>query len=316
MNAAKKESTMSRHFINKIAKRPGNRLAMTSALALASLAGMNRMASANPVSLGNGNSLVTINPISSGTTTQDGVTTYDVNGVNQIKQQWFWLRVGGSGPGYDLGSAQLPLTADVAFSTVGSLTENNYASFTYTGKDLSVTLSYLLSGGTGTSNQSDLSTSIRITNTGQTTQTFNEADLSDFTLGQPNATRGVTITDRNTGLQTSPSGGREETIVAMQPSEAAAGDFTALENDLNNGAFPLTNSSSASSSNSAYAFESDVTLAPGSSLVIGTDQELETVAVPEPTSAAALAGLGGIFLMRPRRRDEDSDPRVAHVAGA
>jgi hypothetical protein len=48
------------------------------------------------------------------------------------------------------------------------------------------------------------------------------------------------------------------------------------------------------------------------------DQQIQGpgVPIPEPKSGAALVAASGLVLMRPRRRDNDADPRMAHVAGA
>ena len=105
------------------------------------------------------------------------------------------------------------------------------------------------------------------------------------------------------------------TIVSPHATEYQAGTYPSLLNSLNNTTSTTLNDSTvASNTNAEWGLEWDATIQPGQSLVISFDEQIS--AIPEPSAGMAFIGLGGLFLMRPRRRDEDPDGRSVTVAEA
>jgi hypothetical protein len=81
------------------------------------------------------------------------------------------------------------------------------------------------------------------------------------------------------------------------------------------------NDSKTATGDTEWAFEwtANLPMCSGSYTLTG-DQDIcgSTVSVPEPVGGSlALLGIGGMFLSRPRRRDEDADQRdMVQVGGA
>src|SRR5205085_9273901 len=72
---------------------------------LAGLIGQNN-AQAATGNLSDGNSSISLDLSSSA-----GMNSWLVNGVNQVQQQWFWFRVGNSGPEADISTISAPVTS-------------------------------------------------------------------------------------------------------------------------------------------------------------------------------------------------------------
>jgi len=226
--------------------------------------------------------------------TQQGVYNWSVDGVNQLAQQWFWYRVGSAGP-------------ESSIDTISAASETssgaNKATLTYANSTISVKTAYsLLAPGNGTAT---LSEQITLMNTSGASQVFHFFQYSDFDLG--GVTGGQSVQFYNNGsssyyevIQTGASGSTTETANApgASTSEVQAGtDGTLL--GLLNDASPTTlnNTLFAGPGNANYAYEWDVTLAPGTSLLIS-----KLMAVPEPSSMALIAsGVLALAWLRRRR---------------
>ncbi len=129
-------------------------------------------ARAGTISLTSGNSVVTLDPNSPG-----GVSGWSVDGVNQLFQQWFWYRIGNSGPQYSIDTLGLSSSSQVTPSQ---------ASVTYSGSNgLTVQVTYLLMGGAYLSGAADLGESIAITNSSGASQDVHFYQYSNFTLDTP-----------------------------------------------------------------------------------------------------------------------------------
>jgi hypothetical protein len=290
---------------------------LAAAAAVASLLGAAAMpASASPFTLTNGNSSVTVDPANS-----DGMYNWTVDNVDQLNAgvttpntgQWFWYRIGSSGAQTPISS--LNLLSTTLLSTSGG-TNDNWANITYAdvARSFQLSVTFQLSGGQAHSGSSDLSETYEITNTSSSTENFHFFDYTNLTLGGKAGGQNLTLSGLNTATQ-SAAGELSQTVVSGKANEYEANTFSTLLTALN-GTDGLTLSGATSETNAdpEYAFEWDPTLAPGQSYLITEDKEIQ--AVPEPTSALALLGMGGIFFTRPRRRDEDPDPRTAQVAEA
>src|SRR5450759_3648143 len=83
----------------------------------------------------NMNSSVTVDPLS-----QAGMNNWTVDGVNQMYQQWFWYRIGATGPESAINTIQ---AAPTIASASGRVIETEYINAT-----LTVDVLYTLTGGT------------------------------------------------------------------------------------------------------------------------------------------------------------------------
>jgi len=302
-------------------KNKGKSILLAAAATVASILGAAAApAHAAPITLQDYNSSVIINPT---TPSPSGVTNWTVDGVNQFNNpngnnpsgtgEWFWFAVNGGAPmnlnTLALNGSPAPINIDGHPGATG-----NYVSTSYgTSSPLTVGVSYDLSGGTTGSKVSDLSETATIHNGGSTAVTLQFFEYSAFTMGG-SGTQDLTITGGNEATQENPSDFMvSQTVVSPKPTFFQADTAANLLAELGSASnIHLDDQASETNLNAAWAFEWDVTLNPGATFAIGIDKNIR--AVPEPTATVALFGLGGLFLTRPRRRDEDPDPRTAQVA--
>ena len=102
---------------------------------------------ATTVTMSDSNSTVLVNPDGS-----NGVFNWTVDGVNQLKKEWYWFRLAGAGAQTRLDTLPVTYTAPTP----------NLLRATYSGTGFSIQLLLSLSGGTPGSGNSDLSGSIKI----------------------------------------------------------------------------------------------------------------------------------------------------------
>src|ERR1700724_3769805 len=96
---------------------------------------------ASPVHLTDKNSSATIDP-----SLQSGMSNWTVNGVNQLAQQWFWFRLGSTGPESSINT--LPLLSATASDTNGNgLNDTLFLSYGSTSA-LQIDVTYSLQGTT------------------------------------------------------------------------------------------------------------------------------------------------------------------------
>ena len=248
-----------------------------------------------------------------------GLNTWQVEGVDQVSQQWFWYRVGsqsrefrldGTGPLAYTGAASADLDGD----TQHDFLLVNYADTetNVTPEMFSVQLRYILTGGSTGSRWSDLTEVVRIQNTGQSPLDLRFFQYVDFDLNNTAGNDSVVIsgTPPNTARQTDPVMQISETVVTPPPSHWEANVFSAtrtalddLDADtLGDLSGPLLNQ------DATWAFEWDWTgptaLAPGNTVLISKDKSIRPgdPIVPEP-STLVLAGISALGLcLRARRR--------------
>jgi hypothetical protein len=267
-----------------------------TALAAGMLASLVWLASGVPacagtISLIDGNSDVTLDPSSPA-----GVSGWTVDGVNQLFQQWFWYRIGDSGPQFSIDSLGLSSSSQVTQSQ---------ASVTYSGSNgLSIKVTYLLTGGAPNSGSADLGESIAITNNSATSQDVHFYQYSNFTLDTPTTSSSaamdtVQFQNSNAVDQTNGSETLAETVITPKPNYRETGFVPVLLNEISNDpAYQLDevndNSSDAAKGpgDVSWAYEWDRTIAPGSTFIISKDKGLSGVVplgTPEPSSIVLLA---------------------------
>jgi len=214
------------------------------------------------------------------------LTNWQVNGVNQLHQQWFYYSVG-SGP---VNSIDTIGTFSSQYQNFGNSPFLNQA---FSNSTVFVTTDYTLQSQPVGAPTAKLSTLIGLQNLSGTTQTFHFYIYSDFWLNsiignqnvQLSALQPYQATQTGNGGQliatiTGISGGTADSV------EEIAGISDGLQFGLENGN-PAPNfsggSHSAGPGNVDFAYEVDATLASGTAISFN---ELESV--PEPSTMALI----------------------------
>lgn len=234
---------------------------------------------------------------------QPGVYDWILGGQNHLTSQWFWYRVGSSGPETPLNSSSLNMAVSIATADQLQVT------YTEPTGVFDITLNLTL---TGAAPAADIEELITITNT----QEVGDLEISffqyvDFQLGGTPNNDTATITTVS-GLPVVASAGQEdgtvmsETVLFPSPSYYEANDAATLlgkltDGDADNLAVQLTPTSPNSTfgpGDAAWALQWDLLIPAGQSVEIYKDKYLE---VPEPASLA-LVGLGAMLMIGGRRR--------------
>jgi len=242
---------------------------------------------ATTVTLRDGNSVARIDPMSSA-----GVFDWEVDGTDQLFQEWFWIRVNGVDNrefGIDTYFSS-QATSDVDGNGVD---DTLFSTFSRSGY-FDASLTHVLTGGMPGSGTSDLAEILRLTNTSNQTLTFSLFEYSDFDLGGtsgddtgvfPNANL-FKQTDGSSGFQVEissvPSANRRE----IAPFSDILDDLT--DSDIDN----LSNSPPLGvpfgPADVTAALQWNITLGAGDSFLLSKNK---LVTVPEPASLAMM-GLG------------------------
>jgi PEP-CTERM motif-containing protein len=250
-------------------------------------------ADAQIITLVDNNSVAQINVGSS-----SGMFNWNVDGQNQLAQQWFWYRVGALGPEQAINSISAP-----ALTTPNARTL--YTS--YNNGAIGVEVDYQLTGFSPGSGLSDVQETITINNRTQSLLDFHFFQYSDFDLNGTPGGDTVQLGKNLHGLfneadQTKGSSSLSETVVTPGANHGEAGLFNTTLVKLNDANPDILNDNAGPMTGDAtWAFEWDFTIAPGSSVGISKDKYLSIGVVPEP-SVLALISLGLIAFGLRRRR--------------
>jgi hypothetical protein len=253
-------------------------------------------ANAADITIANKNSSLDVNTNAAG-----GVINWNVDGVDYLKNQWFYYRVGSGGPEAPLQS--INSSPSVAITSLSSFARLN---LTYSNANYSVLTSLRLTGNTAGSGQSQLNEDITVSNLSGSPLDFHFFQYSDFDLFGTSSGQSVQFFQNSANNQyykaVQTDGTRtvtetvNSTIFPIGHFEAAL--FNTTLSSLTDGASTTLNDvASAGVGDVTFSYQWDVTLAPGASFQLSKLIEI----VPEPSSMAILA-LAGISMVIYRRR--------------
>jgi hypothetical protein len=222
---------------------------------------------------------------------------------NQLNRQWFWYRVGTSGPERSIDTIGAPVISGL---TPGTLTSTYYDGL----NRFNVGVTYSLVGGAFASGTADITEQIAIHNTSGGILDFHFFQYSDFDIaGTPGGDTAFLSTSPFTGRinQADQFSGANLVEVVNTPN-ANHGEADVVPNTL----IKLTDASATTLDDSkvgvlvsgdvAWGVQWDVSMGVGGSLLISKDKHLTVEFVPEPGTMALLGlGFGGLLFARKRK---------------
>ena len=222
-----------------------------------------------PFALTNANSVVQVDP-----TSQRGLYAWNVSGVSQLNQKWFWISV---------GSNTAPVSFDALSQPLGlTPPSSNSASIIYSAPGFNAILGLNLTGGVAGSYASALAQTVTIQNTTNKSLALHLYAYSDFDLaGNPDDDA---ISSLSTNAVTQQ--GKGMTVIESVQNHAAneweAGWYDFILEDLTEGTpILLTDDVTPSDpGDQTFAFEWDATLTAGQSLQINLTDNLQLSPVP------------------------------------
>jgi PEP-CTERM motif len=248
---------------------------------------------AAPFTLTDKNSSATIDPGS-----QSGMFNWTVNNINQLAQQWFWYRVGSTGPESSINT--LPMLSATASDTNGNgLNDTLFLSYGST-SGLEINVTYSLQGTLAAG--SSIGETINITNNSTSTLDLHFFQYSHFTLGNVAGAETETLLNPNTVRVVGTGNLFSETVVTRAPDHYELALNPTTINKLND-ANPTTLSdgpTTAGPGDATWAFQWDQTLNPGDTLTISKDKTLQLVPEPGTLTLVSVGLLGGLVFLRKR----------------
>ena len=259
-----------------------NRLTAVLALVVGVALMATSAANAGIFTLTDANSTATID-----TTSQMGISGWVVDGIDHSYQQWFWYRIGATGPESSIDTLGIVLegTSDTNFD---GFHETLYTKLADANTQVEVT--YILTGGVAGTGISDIAEVIEIQNTSGGAQDYSFFQYVDFDLGLNFMDDCVQVMNPNTVMQWNGSSVITESVVTPSPAHHEVDVFANTRNHLNDGSTSTLNDFGGplGPNDVTWAFQWDFTLADGASFLISKDKNMR---IPAP-GALLLAALG------------------------
>lgn len=246
------------------------------------------VASTHAITLSDANSTAVFDP-----TTQAGQQNWVVDGVNQLKQQWFWYRIDGN-PEQSIDTISPPVVNQPGPDQFDSTYANNL---------IRIKTGYTLIGGAPGSGSSTLNEQVRITNLTGTAMPVSFFQYVDLDLGGTPADNSAFFDAPNfqTVHQTDIGSTVSESVVTDLGATSTFQEVNFFPNTLaklNNGVADNLNNNRGplGPGDLTWAFQWDFLIPAGQTVLISKAKSL----VPEPSTMILLA-IGGCLVSRRRR---------------
>ena len=233
---------------------------------------------------------------------QLGMYTWDVSGTDQLQQQWFWYRIGSTGPESSVDTLAAPFygTTDTNFDG-----DQDTLFVRYIGAQIQVELTFTLTGTDFGTPSSDIAETIKLKNLTGHPLELHFFEYCNLDLGANQEDQSVQIVGGNTAQQQDIGYYASETVETPNATYRRV-DFAPTILNLLNDALPTVlmndNLGPIGPGDLTWAFQWDVTLGAAGSgtevLLISKDKQL----VPEPATMMLLTAGGALLMLRRRRR--------------
>jgi hypothetical protein len=242
------------------------------------------------------NSTAFVDPLSGA-----GMTSWTVDGQNQLAKQWFWYRIGATD-----SSNPNQLVNALSGTPVVELRSPSSLRATYTSSQLQVEINYSLSGDVAGSGVGNLNETIYVRNVSGAALTglhffqYSDFDLANNPLGDTVQLNTDGFTGRFSGATQSKGGlNLVESITAQSDViPFATGGETSINPltlNLLSTSYDLNGNMAAGPGDATWALEWNFDLNAGRSFTINKSEFISGVMVPEPSSMALLAlGMAGM----------------------
>lgn len=253
-------------------------------------------ASATVHTLVDGNSRIEID-----TDSPSGMSTWAVNGGDQLTRQWFWFRVAGDTAEQSLDT--LPIVYEATENAnADPAPERLFAIYGDPRQRFEISVDLLLAGGGIGSPNSSLVEAIRIYNHQDTTLSLTFFQYVDFDLGGTAANDLGQLVNVNTVLQSDGPKTVSESVVTPRASRYQVDLYPTILSGLNDASLTnLTNSAGPVTGDVSWSFQWNINIPPDGAYLIS---KIKTLSVPEPAPwALAAVGLLGVLLAARRPRN-------------